>query len=62
MQYLGSFYELPIEFRRTIYTSNSIESVNSNLRKVTNRKGAFLTFNFVYKLLYWRVEELKKME
>ena len=28
-------------------------------RKVTNRKGAFSSVDYVYKLLYLRIEELK---
>ena len=60
MEFLEPLYELPVEIRKAIYTSNSIESVNSTLRKVTNGKGAFATEASVYKLLYLRVEELEK--
>ena len=60
MQYLEPLFEVPEEIRRAIYTSNSIESVNSALRKVTNGKGSFSSVNSVYKLLYLRVEELKE--
>ena len=60
MQYLEPLFEVPEEIRKAIYTSNSIESVNSALRKVTNGKGSFSSVNSVYKLLYLRVEELKE--
>lgn len=60
MTYLEQLFELPKEIRKTIYTSNSIESVNSTLRKVTNGKGAFTTEQSVYKLFYLRIEELEK--
>ena len=60
MQYLEPLFEVPEEIRKAIYTSNSIESVNSALRKVTNGKDSFSSVNSVYKLLYLRVEELKE--
>ena len=60
LQYLEPLFEVPEEIRKAIYTSNSIESVNSALRKVTNGKGSFSSVNSVYKLLYLRVEELKE--
>lgn len=59
MEYIEPLFDLPFEIRKTIYTSNSIESVNSCLRKVTNGKGSFATITSVYKLLYLRVEELE---
>lgn len=60
MVYLEPLFELPEEIRKAIYTSNSIESVNSALRKVTNGKGSFSSTTSVYKLLYLRVKELEK--
>lgn len=58
MQYIEPLFELPDEIRKAIYTSNSIESVNSALRKVTNGKGSFSSEESVYKVLYLRVQEL----
>ena len=60
MVYLEPLFELPEEIRKAIYTSNSIESVNSALRKVTNGKGSFSSTTSVYKLLYLRVKDLEK--
>lgn len=60
MQYIDPLFELPDEIRKAIYTSNSIESVNSALRKVTNGKVAFSSEESVYKVLYLRVQELQK--
>lgn len=45
--------------RKVMYTTNSIESVNSSLRKVT-KKGAFPHEDAVYKALYLRITELYK--
>ena len=60
MQYIEPLFELPDEIRKAIYTSNSIESVNSALRKVTNGKGSFSSEESVYKVLYLRVQEIQK--
>ena len=45
--------------RKTMYTTNAIESINSSFRKVT-KKGAFSSDNAVLKLLFLRVPELYK--
>lgn len=58
MQYLEPLFELPLEIRKYVYTTNAIESVNSALRKVTRGKGAFPNENSVYKILYLRIKEL----
>ena len=60
MQYLEPLFELPNEIRKSIYTSNAIEAVNSALRKVTRGKGAFPSESSVYKVLYLRIKELKE--
>lgn len=60
MQYLEPLFELPAEIRVCIYTTNSIESVNSALRKVTRGKGAFPSESAVYKILFLRIRELSE--
>ena len=60
MEYLVPLFELPIEIRKAIYTSNAVESVNSALRKVTNGKGAFPSEESVYKVLFLRIKDLKE--
>lgn len=45
--------------RRVMYTTNSIEAVNSSFRKVT-KKGAFPNEDAVMKALYLRITELYK--
>ena len=62
MQYIEALFELPDEIKKAIYTSNSIKSVNSALRKVTNGKGSFSSKESVYKVLYLIVQEPQKME
>lgn len=60
MTYLEPLFELPQEIRKCIYTSNSVESVNSALRKVTRGKGAFPNEISVYKIMYLRLKELSE--
>ena len=60
MQYIEPLFELPMEIRKAIYTSNAVESVNSALRKVTNGKGAFPSEESVYKVLFLRIKDLKE--
>lgn len=45
--------------RKIMYTTNSIESVNSSFRKVT-KQGSFPNENALFKLLYLRTKELEK--
>lgn len=58
MELLEPLYELPKEIRKAIYTSNAVESVNSDLRKVTKGKGAFPSNESVFKVLFLRINEL----
>ena len=45
-------FHFPQEIRKMIYTTNSIESYNSQLRKVLKGKGAFPNEISVMKLIY----------
>ena len=49
---LASMFEYGAEIRRLIYTTNSIEGYNRQLRKVTKTKGAFPTDEAARKLLF----------
>ena len=46
------FFEYPPELRKVIYTTNAIESINAQLRKVVKKKGAFPTADSVRKVMY----------
>ena len=46
------FLQYPEVIRRIIYTTNVIEGLNSQLRKVTNNKRVFPTDDAVFKTLY----------
>jgi putative transposase len=46
------FYSYPEPIRKVIYTTNAVESLNAQLRKVTKKRGAFPTDDSVRKVLY----------
>jgi putative transposase len=46
------FFDFPKEIRKVIYTTNAIESINSQLRKVVKKKGAFPTPESVRKVMW----------
>lgn len=52
--YVQRLFDYPAEIRKMIYTTNTIESFNSALRKVTDRKAAFPNETAVMKILYLR--------
>ncbi len=49
---LSTFFDFPVEIRRLIYTTNTIEGYNRQLRKVTKNKASFPSPQAVRKLLY----------
>jgi len=49
---LSEFFKYPPEIRRAIYTTNAIESLNYQLRKVTKNRSTFSTDDAIMKLLY----------
>jgi putative transposase len=46
------FYSYPEPIRKVVYTTNAVESLNAQLRKVTKKRGAFPTDDSVRKVLY----------
>ena len=53
-------FDFPAELRRLIYTTNAIESLNFQLRKVTKAKGHFPSDEAVTKLLYLALRNIEK--
>lgn len=49
---LSTFFDFSSEIRRLIYTTNSVEGYNRQIRKVIKTKGSFSTEKGVRKLLY----------
>jgi transposase-like protein len=50
------FMQYPPSIKKIIYTTNSIESLNSQLRKVTNNKRVFPNDDAVFKTLYLTID------
>jgi transposase-like protein len=49
---LCEFFKYPPEIRKAIYTTNAIESLNYQLRKVTKNRSTFPTDDAIFKILY----------
>ena len=52
------FFAFPPEVRKVIYTTNMIESINYQLRKITKTRGHFPTDDALIKLLYLGCRDL----
>ena len=52
---LTTFFNFPKELRKLIYTTNSIENLNRNIRKLTKSKNGFCTINSLKKMLYFSI-------
>ena len=50
----------PPEIRKVIYTTNAIESMQAQLRKVTRQRGSFPTADSVRKVIYLAVQRISK--
>ena len=57
---LITFFEFPDYIRRIIYTTNAIESLNSQFRKVTKTKLIFPNNESLMKMLYLATEKVSK--
>ena len=53
---LTEFFNYPKDVRRTIYTTNTIESLNFSLRKVTRNKSSCPYDNSIYKVMYLAIK------
>jgi len=49
---LSTYFKYPSEIRKLIYTTNSIENFNRQLRKVTKSRAIFPTDDALFKMLY----------
>jgi transposase-like protein len=56
---LSTFFDYPVEIRRMIYTTNAVEAVHRQFRKVTKTRGAFPTDDALKKMLYLATLGLK---
>lgn len=54
------FFAYPAEIRKVIYTTNTIESMNMTLRKVTRNHRIFPNDEAVFKVLYLALKNIRK--
>lgn len=57
---LSTYFKYPKEVRRLIYTTNTIEGFNRQLRKVTKSKAVFPTDDSLFKMLYLAMMDITK--
>ena len=56
----STYFKFPQELRRLIYTTNTIEGFNRQLRKVTKSKSVFPTDDSLFKMLYLAMIDITK--
>ena len=54
------FIDYPPEIRKVIYTTNAIETVNYDLRRLTKHRGAFPSDEALTRLLYLALRNISK--
>ena len=57
---LSTFYKFPAEIRKIIYTTNTIESMNRSIKKITRNKVVFPNEEAVTKVVYLALQEASK--
>ena len=57
---LSTYFKFPQELRRLIYTTNTIEGFNRQLRKVTKSKYVYPTDDSLFKMLYLAMTDITK--
>ena len=57
---LSTYFKYPSEIRKIIYTTNSIENFNRQLRKVTKQRTIFPTDDSLFKILYLAMMDITK--
>lgn len=57
---LTTFFKYPLEIRKMIYTTNTIESLNSTIRKYTRSKTVFPDDNAALKAVYLAINIIEK--
>jgi transposase-like protein len=57
---LSTFFSFPEEIRKMIYTTNAVESLHRQFRKVTKAKSSFPTDEALLKILYLAAQDVEK--
>lgn len=54
------FFNYPLDIRKAIYTTNSVESLNRSLRKIIKTRGRFPNQEAALKLLFFALRQAAK--
>jgi transposase-like protein len=57
---LTGYFDFPLELRKIIYTTNTIENLNRGIRKYTKTKTQFSTEDAATKSIYLAIENIQK--
>ena len=57
---LSTYFKFPPDLRKLIYTTNTIEGFNRQLKKVTKAKSVFPTDDSLFKMLYLAMKDITK--
>src|SRR5664279_2277680 len=57
---LSNYFEYPLELRRIIYTTNTIENLNRGIRKYTKTKTQFPNENAASKSIYMAIKNIEE--
>ncbi len=57
---LSTFFEYDEQVRKTIYTTNPIEGMHRQIRKITKSKGAFSSEQALMKLMFLIIKDISK--
>lgn len=57
---LNTFFGYPPDIRKAIYTTNAIESLNSEIRKSIKKRKVFPTDDSVRKVIYLAIKDASK--
>jgi putative transposase len=55
-----TYFSFPPELRKVMYTTNAIESLNRQIRKVTKNRSILSNNDALFKLLYLAVQDIQK--
>jgi putative transposase len=56
--HIAPFFKFPEPVRKILYTTNAIESINSSIRKVTKKRGAFPNPESVRKVIFLAIQKV----
>jgi putative transposase len=57
---LSNYFEYPLELRKIIYTTNTIENLNRGIRKYTKTKSQFPNENAASKSVFLSIQNIEK--